>query len=305
MLESEHPGAIHEIRDVHSLELETIDVVHPVIIASIGDRDVACRPNEAWIVHQVVLSDGCENVLAVVIKVDGLTNLRRDQSVHDQCSDPNCDGESEVSGRGGLAPSFELESMRPEQAEILVWVREAEPLLKVVPAVIIVEHELMRRGSGEYRRIDVELTIPDVPDYLLSVRVLKQLDDAVVVNHVEAVAEVDILLEQQVCHLILIVDSLDVLFGNLENTLSNLLDSAVEEAKLRPDALDQLDQEAGGLDDVQSQDENVASRLAPHRLLYSRQKGHCLLVGHVLDEPLEQEALRLQHAVAFCEGIDQ
>ena len=98
--------------------------------------------------------------------------------------------------------------MCSEQAQILGSVGESESLFKVVAAVVIIEDQLVGGGCCEDGRIDVKLTVPDVPDNLLSVRILEQFDDTIVVDHVQAVPEVNVLFEQQIGHFFFVVNTL-------------------------------------------------------------------------------------------------
>lgn len=305
VLEGKHPGAIHEVGDVHGLELEVVDVVDPVAVVPRSCVDLLLGSREVPILDPVHFIDDRKHLVSVVVQVDGLPDLVGDHEVHQNGAGHDSNGKGAVAGLATLAPGLKLKAMRAEDRRLLVEVGESESLLQIVSAVVKVEEQLVAGTSAEDGATDIVVALPDVSDYLLGVGILEQLDDLVVIDHVETVPIVEIRLHEKELHFFFVVHAVQVLLGNVDDAGPDLSNPPVEVGELLANPFDELNQEARGLDDVQSKDEDVASRLGGDALFNGRQELDGLFIVHVLDEPLQQEGLAFKHPVRLGERANK
>ena len=120
----------------------------------------------------VFIEDGC-NDLAIVVDVDGLSDLPGNHIMHENGTCDNTNGKSTVARLAALPPSFELETMRSKSCQVLLEICEPEPLFQIIPAVVIIEKQLMNRTSTKDRITHIITTLPDMSYYLLSIRILQ------------------------------------------------------------------------------------------------------------------------------------
>ena len=163
----------------------------------------------------------------------------------------------------------------------------------------------MHGWCRKYRGWHVIFGLPNIHDDLLSIWILKQLDNFVIIDDIERITDIYILLEKQITHFLFIVDTIHVFLGYLDNALPNFLDSSIQEAKIVSDHLQQLNQQARGLDHIQCEDQNIATALVFDALFNGLQELNSLFIFHLRDESLEQVCLGFEHTIGFREGINE
>ena len=139
-----------------------------------------------------------------------------------------------------VTPHLELIVVAASLVQVLPLIK-AQLLLPVVAAVVPAEEQLVVRADrGEALRVVVGRA-PNLRHNVLRERVQQQLDEVVVVDHVEGVTAVQVLLEQQKAHLLLRGHRRLVLDGDFKDAVLRLLHSPVHKGKASLHFDEQLD----------------------------------------------------------------
>lgn len=145
VLESKHPGHVHQVSNYHCVVLEVVDVRRPVF-------KVLLITIVHWHSEEQGLSfggKGSVDEISVLLQVETLVDLVNKNVVHQDGVYKEAEGESDVAGLGGVAPDLELEPMRSKLTNFF-FLCEPEFLLHVVAAVIIIEQQVVHsRGRHD------------------------------------------------------------------------------------------------------------------------------------------------------------
>ena len=105
----------------------------------------------------------------------------------------------------------------------------------------------------------VVMRAPYLCDYVLGKRIFQELNQVVVVDHIQSVTAVQVFLKQEETHLIFCGDLIHILHSDPKDQSLCLLDASVHEAELFLDFVEQLNDQTGRLDHIQGSDEDVAT----------------------------------------------
>ena len=146
---------------------------------------------------------------------------------------------------------------------------------------------------------------PDLSHDVLCEGVGKELDQLIIIDHVERIPTIEVFLQEKEAHFFLSSDSSHVFDRYFEDTILRLLDSSVHEAEASLDLREQLDDETSRLDYIQRSDKDIATTRVSDSVLDSFYELLCLFKPHRIDESLQQEALGLELTVHLFESSDE
>jgi hypothetical protein len=121
---------------------------------------------------------------------------------------------------------------------------EPKCILHIVSAMVVVPQQLVVRTSAEKRLRVVKRRSPNLVDYVLSVGVLQQVRQVVVIDQIECISVVKIFLKKQEAHLFFRLHLVHELDCDLSDAQDHLIDIPLHETKRRFNFVEKFDQQA-------------------------------------------------------------